>query len=136
MRLWEGVEREEVFLGVFLQELADLSDCRLESLQDLGHALAGLFAVLGGEQLSEGRGDQPALGRPAVLVHIPDEMHGAALPRARQDTLDRVLQSFVMVGDRQAHPVKAACPQGADELDPERLGLDLADIKADHLPHP
>lgn len=61
------------------------------------------------------------------------EVRGAALPRARQDTLDRVLEPFVVVRDRQAHALKATRSQGAQELDPERLRLDLADIEADHL---
>ena len=42
----------------------------------------------------------------------------------------------MLVGDREAHAVQAALFQGAQELGPERAGLDLADIEADHLPHP
>ena len=37
------------------------------------------------------------------------------------------------VGDAQAHAVEAAGAQRAQELAPERLGLDLADVEADHL---
>ena len=54
MRRGECVEREEVLLGVFHQP-ADLRDSRLQVFDDLDHALARLAAVLGGEQLPEGR---------------------------------------------------------------------------------
>lgn len=37
------------------------------------------------------------------------------------------------VGDAQSDAVEAAAPQRAQELAPERLGLDLADVEADHL---
>jgi len=42
----------------------------------------------------------------------------------------------VLVGDRQPHAVQPALLQTSEELDPERAGLDLADIQADHLAHP
>jgi hypothetical protein len=40
----------------------------------------------------------------------------------------------VVVGDDEPHAVKAAGAQGAQELDPEGLGFDLADVQPDHLP--
>jgi hypothetical protein len=42
----------------------------------------------------------------------------------------------VLIADRQAHASQAALVQIAQELDPERSGLDFADVQADHLPHP
>jgi hypothetical protein len=59
----------------------------------------------------------------------------AALPRAAQDARDRGLESFVVIGDHQLHAAEAALLEAAEELGPERAGLDLADIQADHLPH-
>lgn len=107
MRGGERVEREEVFLGV-LQELADLRDGWPEALEHLRHSFLCLRAVLRGEQLPQSGGYEAALGGPAVLVHIPNEMHGAA--RTRKDTLDRVLEPFMMIRDRQAHALQAARP--------------------------
>jgi hypothetical protein len=66
-------------------------------------------------------------------MHRPDEMHGTALPRAGQDASDRGLQPLVVVGDHELHAVQAAGPERAQELRPERLGLDLAQVDADHL---
>ena len=98
--------------------------------------LLGLLVALGVEDLSERGGDEPALVAAAVHDHVASEVDGAALPRAAQHAGDRGLESLVLIGDREAHPVQAARLQRAQELDPERAGLDLADIQADHLPHP
>ena len=46
---------------------------------------------------------------------------------------DRRLQAGVGVGDGQLHAGQAAGDQAAQELAPERLGLGLADVEADHL---
>jgi len=73
------------------------------------------------KELAQGGGDQPALGGPAVLVHVADEVRRAALPRAGKHPLDRVPQAFVLVRDGQAHAPKPAGPQRAQELDPEGL---------------
>ena len=47
-----------------------------------------------------------------------------------------MLDPLVLVADRQAHPGQAALAKASEELDPERSGLDLADVDADHLAHP
>ena len=92
----EGGEGQQVLLGV-LEQPGDLRRHRLEALDDLGDALARLLAAFGVEHLSQGGGDQAVLGGPAVLMHRPDEVHTAALPRARQDAGDRGLQALVMI---------------------------------------
>ena len=45
------------------------------------------------------------------------------------------LEPLVLIGDRQPHAGQAALLERAQELDPERARLDLADIQADHLAH-
>src|ERR1035437_826735 len=120
MRRGECIEREKVFLGL-LEQAADLRDGGLQTLDHLSEALARLGSVLGGEKLPQGRGDETSLGGAAVLLHCPDEVHGAALPRTRQDPLDRVLEALVLVGDRETDSLKAAGPERAQELNPERL---------------
>ena len=82
------------------------------------------------------RGDEPALVAAAVHDHVAQEVDGAALPRAAQHAGDRGFEPLVLIGDRQAHAVQPALLERAQELDPERAGLDLADVQADHLPHP
>ena len=67
--------------------------------------------------------------------HVAREVDGAALPRAAEHAGDRGLEPLVLIGDRQAHAVQPATLQRAQELDPERAGLDLADVQADHLAH-
>ena len=42
----------------------------------------------------------------------------------------------MVVGDHEPESVQAAGAQAAQELRPERLGLDLADVQADHLTAP
>src|SRR6266849_4814179 len=60
-------------------------------------------------------------------------MDGAALPRRAERLADRVLQSFVRVGDDQLHAGQATLDQAAEEVAPERLRLALAAVEADHL---
>ena len=92
--------------------------------------------ALGVEDLAQGGGDHAALGRAAVLVHIPDEVDGAALPGAAQHPGDRPLQPLVGIGGAEAHVGEAAGAQAAQELDPEGARLDLADVEVDHLAAP
>src|SRR5262249_37403571 len=47
---------------------------------------------------------------------------------------DRRLQAGVRVGNQQLHTLQAARDAAAEEAPPERLGLALADVDADHLP--
>ena len=61
-------------------------------------------------------------------------MDGAALPGAVERLRDRGLEPGVRVGDDQLHTVEPALDQAAEEAAPERLGLALADVEADHLP--
>jgi hypothetical protein len=53
--------------------------------------------------------------------------------KTSRSAADRLLEALVGVGDAQADAVEAAALERAEELAPERLGLDLADIEADHL---
>jgi hypothetical protein len=68
-----------------------------------------------------------------MTQQVPEEMDGAALPGAAQHLRDRLLQARVGVGDTKPHPVQSTRPQTAQELAPERLGLGLANVQADHL---
>jgi hypothetical protein len=63
-------------------------------------------------------------------------VHRAALPGAGEHLRDRMLEPLVVIGDRQAHPIQATGSERSEELDPEAAGFDLADVQADHLPHP
>jgi hypothetical protein len=75
--------------------------------------------VLGLEDLPEGGRDQAALVAAAVHDHVPGEVHRATLPRAPEHAGDRVLEPFVLVGDRETHPGQPALLEAAQELDPE-----------------
>ena len=77
-----------------------------------------------------------ALRRPAVLVHVADEVDGAALPRAAEHPRDRVLEPLVRVRDAHPDGVEAAALERSEELAPEGLGLDFANVEADHLAPP
>src|SRR6266511_4771676 len=75
--------------------------------------------------------DQEAGGEPdqgGVVGEDADDV-GAAAEHLR----DRVLQAFVRVGDDELHAGEAALDQRAEEVPPERFGLALAAVKADHL---
>jgi hypothetical protein len=128
----ERVEREQVGLGVG-EQLGDLRGGRRELLDHRADALARLRLVVGVEDLAQRGRHERALRRPAVLVHVPDEMDRAALPWAAEHAGDGVLEALVRVADAQADAVEAAAAERAQELAPERLGLDLADVEADHL---
>jgi hypothetical protein len=60
-------------------------------------------------------------------------MHDAALPGRAEHLADRVLEALVRVGDNQLHAREAALDERAEEVAPERLGLCLAAVDADHL---
>jgi hypothetical protein len=128
----EAVEGQQVLLGL-QQQLRDLRRGLGEPFDHLAAAARGLLVAVGVEDLPERGRDHPALGRPTVAQHVSDEVHGAALPRAAQHAGDRVLEPEVLVGDAQAHAGQAALAQRAQERDPVGLGLDLADVQADHL---
>ena len=72
----------------------------------------------------------------AVAEHVPEEVHGAALPGAAEHLGDRALEALMGVGDAELHPGEAAGPQASQELAPEGLGLGLADVDADDLAAP
>jgi len=61
---------------------------------------------------------------------------GAPLPWAREDSRDRRLEALVVVRDAEANATQTARAQATQELDPEGLGLDLAQVDPDHLPAP
>ena len=85
------------------------------------------------EDLPESGRDEAAFGAAAVALHVSDEMDGASLPRAGEDTFDRFLEALVLIGHRETHPRQPSGAEPAQELEPERLALGLADIDADHL---
>jgi len=56
-----------------------------------------------------------------------------ALPGRAEDLGDGGLQSLMSIGDHQLDAAQAAPGEGAQELDPKRLGLAVADRHAQHL---
>ncbi len=66
-----------------------------------------------------------------------EEPKKPALPATgREHARDRRLEPLMLIGDRQAHTIKTALLERAQKLGPERAGLDLPDIQADHLLDP
>jgi hypothetical protein len=96
---------------------------------------ARLVLIFGVEDLSQRGRDEAALIAAAVVEHVADEVQGAPLRHAGQHARDRGLVTVVIVGDRQLQARESALAQAAQELGPERAGLDLADVRANHLPH-
>src|SRR3954453_15691379 len=66
-------------------------------------------------------------------AQVPEEVHGAALPRRPEHGGERGLQSRVRIADGQLDADQAARDQAPEELAPERLGLRRADVEADDL---
>src|SRR6202035_2922188 len=112
------------FFG-FFEESADLRRDWLETADDQGRSITSLGTVLGVEDLAQRGGDQAALVAAAVREHVAHEVHGAALPAAAKDPLDRGLQSLVLVGRGELDAAQAALLERAQELDPEAARLDL-----------
>jgi hypothetical protein len=83
----------------------------------------GILEVLGVEDLAQGGGDHVALALLAVAVHVADEVHGAALPRASEHLGDRGLEAEVIVGDAEPDALQATGHQLAQEGRPAGLGL-------------
>jgi hypothetical protein len=69
----EAVEREQALLGLG-EQLGDLRNGRRELLDHCADALARLVVAVGVEDLTQRRGDQRALRRPAVLVDVANEV--------------------------------------------------------------
>jgi hypothetical protein len=107
---------------------------RAELADDLAEPLAGLRLRGSGEDAADGTGDQRLLGAADVAEHVPVEVDGAALPRTAEHLGDGGLEAGVGVGDHQLDPLQAAGAQRPQERPPERLGLGLAHVQADHLP--
>src|SRR3954471_3037217 len=68
-----------------------------------------------------------------MTAQVPEEVHGAALPRRPEHGGERGLQSRVRIADGQLDADQAARDQAPEELAPERLGLRRADVEADDL---
>src|SRR6266540_1114294 len=66
-------------------------------------------------------------------MHVADEVDRAALPGGGEHPGDRVPELFLLVGDAEAHSLQAAAAEVAQQLDPEGLRLDLAEVESDHL---
>ena len=106
----QQVEGDEILLGL-LEQPADLRRDSAEALEDVPDPLAGVGLIFGIEHLPQRSGDQAALIAAAVREHVSDEVHGAPLPRAGQHPGDGVLEAFVLIRDRQAHPGQPALLQ-------------------------
>ena len=68
-----------------------------------------------------------------MAEHVAQEVDSAALPGAAEHLGDGGLEAGVGVGDDQLHPLQPASAERAQERPPERLGLGLTNIQADHL---
>ena len=68
-----------------------------------------------------------------MAERLAQEVDAAALPGAAEHLADRLLEAGVGVGDDQLHAGEAALDEAAQEAAPERFGLGLADVEADHL---
>src|SRR2546430_14915267 len=89
-----------------------------------------LFRSEGGAD--PGRDDAP-LCLAGIGKRVAHKVYAAALPGCPQNLDDGGLQPFVRVRDHQLRPAQAATCQPAQELDPERLGLAVAERHAEHL---
>jgi hypothetical protein len=70
----EAIEGEQVLLGLG-EQLGDLRRGRRELLDHRRDALARLVVAVGVEHLPQRGRHERALARPAVLVHVADEVH-------------------------------------------------------------
>ena len=123
---------QHVRLGVVHQG-RQLGHARAQLVGDMAPLLArGLGVVLGEGGADPGRDD--AALRPAGVRHgVAHEVHAAALPGGAEHLGNGGLQSLVRVRYDQLDAAQAAAGQAAQELDPERLGLAMADGHAEHL---
>ena len=92
--------------------------------------------VVLGEGGADPGGDDAALGLAGIGERVTHEVYAAALPSGPQNLDDGGLQTLVRVRDHQLRAAQAASCQAAQELDPERLGLAVADGHAEHLAPP
>src|SRR5207302_6938772 len=88
--------------------------------------------VLGEGGADPGRDDAP-LRLAGIGKRVAHEVYAAALPGGAQNLDDGGLQPLVRVRDYQLRATQAATCQATQELDPERLGLAMADGHAEHL---
>ena len=128
----EGVEGEHVLFGL-LEHRGDLRQAPFELGDRVAQTLAGLCAIVGGEDRAHDRPERVMLVLADVPAEIPEAVHGAPLPGRAQNLRQRRLQPRVRVADGQLHAGEATRHKAAQELPPERLGLGLADIQTDDL---
>jgi hypothetical protein len=69
-----------------------------------------------------------------MAAQIPEEVHGAALPRRPEHLRECGLEARMRGADRQLDADEATRDEAAEKVAPERLGLRGADIEADDLP--
>ena len=104
----EAVEGEQVLLGVG-EQLGDLRRGRLELLDHRASRARAPGSWPSALKTSRSAAETSARWRwAAVLVHVADEVHRAALPRAAEHPGDRVLEALVRVGHAQPDAVEAA----------------------------
>ena len=96
--------------------------------------LAGGGRSVLGEGGADPGGDDAPLGFAFVGQGVAHEMYAAALPGSAEHLGDRCVQTLVRVGDHQLGAPQAAAGETAQELDPERLGLAVAERHAKYLP--
>jgi hypothetical protein len=128
----ERVEREHVGLGL-VEQRRDLRQPALELADGVAQALARLLGVRRGEERADDRAERVVLVAADMAAQVPQEVHGAALPRRAEHRGERGLQSRVRIADGQLDTDQAARDQAPEELAPERLGLRRADVEADDL---
>jgi hypothetical protein len=92
----EGVEGRDVVLGG-LEQRGDLGQLALQRRHRLAEPIARLPLRVGVKDRADQRGRQPVVVAAGVPEAVPEEVHGAALPRRAEDLGDRVLRSLVGV---------------------------------------
>src|SRR5437868_10785270 len=123
---------QHVCLGLIHQR-RELRDARPGLVCDLAPLLSRRRRVVLGEGGADpGRDDAP-LCLAGIGKRVAHKVYAAALPGCPQNLDDGGLQPFVRVRDHQLRPAQAATCQAAQELDPERLGLAVAERHAEHL---
>jgi hypothetical protein len=103
--------------------------------RSLDQLLQNSLVALAGEQRAQGGGIHPVVRLGKCLEQDPGEMGPRALPAAAlQRPAIGIGEGLVNRADHELDPSEGRLFQRYDELDPELIGLDIADHGDEQLP--
>src|ERR1700738_4829530 len=130
MLFWEVHEGENVDLG-FIEQGGEFRQTAAQLIGDVAPLLAGGGRCVLGDSGRDKGGDDASPVLAGMGESVAHEVHAAALPARAEHLAGGSLEPFMGVRDDQLDPAQTAPCQLAQEVSPERLGLDICPSEAE-----